>query len=332
MDHDQLLFSVIVPAYNSASFIKRCIESVLEQTLDDFELILVDDGSTDDTLNICEAYKQNHSRICVIHKENGGHTSARKAGLKVAHGKYILFLDSDDWLSHKTLEVCEREIVFNAPDVVMFGMQNSNGSAPCRICVSDGFYYGDSLKKLMTDGLVMSKNGDFIFPKSLSAKCFRREVIFDVQMALPQIITIGEDGAAFVGAMLNSSRISIVANDMDARYFCLIRPDSVSATADPDALDKANVLLSFYGKILTEDYVYQYRRCTVAQLYTAVLYVMRSGEKDQVLTAKMKRILEDPMVSNALKKSNFSLKGYKFLVKKLIISHRLWWLAKMIDG
>lgn len=332
MDHDHLLFSVIVPAYNSGAFIKKCIESVLEQTIDNFELILVDDGSVDDTLSICEAYKHGDSRIRIIHKENGGHTSARRAGLKAACGKYILFLDSDDWLSHETLKVCEREIVSNAPDIVVFGMQNSNGSAPYQIRVSDGFYCGESLKKLMIDGLVMSKNGDFIFPKSLSAKCFRRDVIFDVQMTLPQIITIGEDGAAFVGATLNSSRVSVVANDKNACYFCLIRPDSVSATADPDAFDKANVLLSFYGKILTEDYIHQYRRCVVAQLYTAALYAMRSGEKNQELSAKLKTILADPILLNALKKSKFSLRGYKFLIKKFILSHRLWWLAKMIDG
>ena len=73
-----ILFSIIVPAYNSAAYIKKCIESVISQTYTDFELILVDDGSSDNTLQLCRSYADADSRIKVIHKENGGHTSARK--------------------------------------------------------------------------------------------------------------------------------------------------------------------------------------------------------------------------------------------------------------
>ena len=81
------LFSVIVPAYNSAAFIHTCIDSVLGQTCPDFELILVDDGSKDDTLALCSAYARRDPRIRVFHKENGGHTSARNAGLEASVGR-----------------------------------------------------------------------------------------------------------------------------------------------------------------------------------------------------------------------------------------------------
>ena len=106
----QPLFSIVVPAYNSAPFIKKCIESVLAQTCGDYELILVDDGSTDDTYSVCKNYAQLDSRIKVLHKQNGGHTSARNKGLKESVGKYIFFLDSDDWLEEQTLEICEEKI------------------------------------------------------------------------------------------------------------------------------------------------------------------------------------------------------------------------------
>ena len=89
--------SVIIPVYNIESYIEECIESVLAQTWQDYELILVDDGSTDGSGTILDRYGERDKRITVIHKENGGLSSARNAGLDAAIGKYIYFLDGDDW-------------------------------------------------------------------------------------------------------------------------------------------------------------------------------------------------------------------------------------------
>lgn len=90
--------SIIVPIYNVEKYLLRCIESVLSQDYTDFELILVDDGSPDRCPQICDEYAKRDSRIKVIHKKNGGLVSARQAGFLLAKGKYILHLDSDDWL------------------------------------------------------------------------------------------------------------------------------------------------------------------------------------------------------------------------------------------
>lgn len=89
--------SIIVPIYNVEKYLHRCIDSILKQTFIDFELILVNDGSTDSSGTICDEYAAEDSRILVIHKENGGVSSARNAGLNVAIGKYIMFCDGDDW-------------------------------------------------------------------------------------------------------------------------------------------------------------------------------------------------------------------------------------------
>lgn len=102
------MISVIIPAYNTKKYIKEAIESVVNQTYNDWELIIVDDGSTDDTGNICDLYADNDSRIRVIHRENGGVSRARNYGLDIAKGKYIVFLDSDDILP---LDALERMIV-----------------------------------------------------------------------------------------------------------------------------------------------------------------------------------------------------------------------------
>lgn len=90
--------SVIVPVYNVELYIDRCLNSIINQTFKDIEIILVDDGSTDSSGKICDDYKNIDERVIVIHKENGGLSSARNAGLDIARGEYISFIDSDDWI------------------------------------------------------------------------------------------------------------------------------------------------------------------------------------------------------------------------------------------
>lgn len=96
--------SVIVPVYKSEKYLDRCVRSILNQTYQDFELILVDDGSPDNSPLLCDKWAENDSRVYVIHKENGGASSARNAGLKIAKGRWIAFADSDDWLDRTALK------------------------------------------------------------------------------------------------------------------------------------------------------------------------------------------------------------------------------------
>lgn len=104
-------FSIIVPVYNSSQYLNRCIDSILSQTCQNFELILVNDGSTDNSGNICDVYAQKDKRIRVFHQSNGGVSSARNKGIKEALGEYIIFVDSDDYILtdklEKTLPYCQ---------------------------------------------------------------------------------------------------------------------------------------------------------------------------------------------------------------------------------
>ncbi|NYE03864.1 glycosyltransferase involved in cell wall biosynthesis [Bacillus niacini] len=111
--------SVIVPIYKVEKYLKRCIESIINQSLEDIEIILVDDGSPDDSGNIADEYAQIDKRIIVIHKENGGIASARKAALDVAAGDYIACVDSDDWIHKDMCKVLYKEAVKNNSDIVM---------------------------------------------------------------------------------------------------------------------------------------------------------------------------------------------------------------------
>ena len=90
--------SVIVPVYKTEAYLRRCVDSILAQTFTDFELILVDDGSPDKCYAICEDYKAKDNRVSVIHKKNGGVSSARNAGLDAARGVFVTFVDSDDYV------------------------------------------------------------------------------------------------------------------------------------------------------------------------------------------------------------------------------------------
>lgn len=96
--------SIIVPIYNVEPYLRRCIDSILAQTFTDFELILVDDGSPDNCPSICDEYAAKDPRIVVIHKENGGISDARNAGIDIAKGEYIGFVDSDDWIDQRMYE------------------------------------------------------------------------------------------------------------------------------------------------------------------------------------------------------------------------------------
>ena len=114
-----MVFSIIIPVYNAEKYLNKCVESILSQSFERFELILVDDGSTDGSLQICNAYAQKDDRVKVVHKTNSGASDARNAGLDIAVGEYIVFVDSDDyWDDALALAKIKGLIDEGSPDVV----------------------------------------------------------------------------------------------------------------------------------------------------------------------------------------------------------------------
>lgn len=114
------LVSVIVPVYNVEAYLRECLDSVIAQTYQNLEIILVNDGSTDSSGRICDEYAVHDSRIKVIAKPNGGLSSARNAGMKSAHGTYIYFMDSDDWIQPETISCCLENVVSSNADFCFF--------------------------------------------------------------------------------------------------------------------------------------------------------------------------------------------------------------------
>ena len=113
--------SIIVPVYKVEQYLPKCIDSILAQTFQNWELLLIDDGSPDNSGNICDEYAHKDSRIRVFHKKNGGVSSARNLGLDYAEGDYVMFVDSDDWISNDCLQVCLDEIKKDKLDALQFG-------------------------------------------------------------------------------------------------------------------------------------------------------------------------------------------------------------------
>lgn len=117
-------FSIIIPCFKVEQYLCKCIDSVLSQTFTDFEVILVDDGSPDNTPSICDEYSRASDKVVVIHKTNGGLSDARNAGLDIAQGDYVMFLDSDDWWDDNDA-LCKIDASINetGADIIIFGMK-----------------------------------------------------------------------------------------------------------------------------------------------------------------------------------------------------------------
>lgn len=113
MNNQNLLISVLIPIYNVEKFLPACIDSAINQTYKNIEIILIDDGSPDKCPQICDEYAKKDSRIKVIHKENGGISSARNAGIELAQGEFLYFLDSDDFIDECSLEILMRPFIEN---------------------------------------------------------------------------------------------------------------------------------------------------------------------------------------------------------------------------
>ena len=193
-------FSVIIPVYNVEQYLSECIDSILKQTYRDFELILVDDGSKDSSGRICDEYELKDKRIIVIHKENGGHTSARMAGLEIAKGGYVCFIDSDDYVRNDFLENYSHIISSYYPEIIAIdGTLFTKDDAQVLVNYTDiGLYSGNELQELKSKLLITKKEKNEEVRRNtilntLWSKCFKKSDNLGAILAETDDIKIGED-------------------------------------------------------------------------------------------------------------------------------------------
>lgn len=202
------LYSVIVPVYNSEKVIGRCIESILWQSLDDFELILVDDGSTDASGKICDYYKEKDQRIKVIHIKNSGVSSARNIGINYASGKYIVFVDSDDYVENTYLLNLNKKDYDLVISSYILEYENSTRQIKKEI---------DETIFLTSDKNAVKNNFEKGIFNYACMKRFKKSIIKEKKIRFDESINLGEDTVFVVDYLREISEVCLV-NSFDYHY------------------------------------------------------------------------------------------------------------------
>lgn len=274
------IISVIVPIYRIERYLGLCIESLINQTYKNLEIILVDDGSPDRCPEICDLYAKKDSRIKVIHKENGGLVSARKAGISIATGKYVGYVDGDDWVGEGFYESLHNHITAHYADIACAGFQRDlfSKTAVFTDNLQPGLYEGESLEVLKRR---MLSDGDF-FKVGVSTyvwnKLFKRELLLETQLNVDNAISIGEDGAVTYPALMKANKVVLTAN---TAYHYRQREDSMlklttSFDKDAEKLQALHKYLSAYAKDTDAKYKLQEQ----IDDYVLGICIMRSGDVD----------------------------------------------------
>lgn len=205
--------SIIVPVYNAEKYLQICIDSIVSQTYKNLQIILVDDGSVDESSKICDTYAEVDSRILVIHQENHGAVHARNIGIENAEGKYIAFADADDWLESNMIERLYKSLIINGADVSMCGRQEDTGSTS--VSVNHGFLSGYYDKNKLIEQIYpdMIVNTSFfqwgIFP-GLWDKLFKKELLKRMHADVDARITMGDDALCTYPYLLKANSIYIL--------------------------------------------------------------------------------------------------------------------------
>ena len=218
--------SIIIPVYRVETTLNRCVESVLNQNLDDFEVILVDDGSPDDCPQICDAWAEKDARIQVIHKANGGLSDARNAGVEKAHGDYITFVDSDDYIAPDTYQPLLAILADKADvDIIEYPVFEHYGSKKQHLLA----FPSDKEYTDMDDYWYRAQAYKHTYACN---KIYRRELFDDVRFP----VGIAFEDANTLPLLLKKARKVMTAN-IGLYYYCY-NPSGITATADGEALSK----------------------------------------------------------------------------------------------
>lgn len=305
--------SIIVPIYGVEKYLNKCIQSIVNVNYRNIEIILVDDGSQDSCPTICDLWKQKDERIRVIHKQNGGLVSARKAGLEIATGEYATYVDGDDWIEPAMYDCLEQ---YDA-DLIVEGYISDRGKKAEKVVnqISVGKYTGQDLEAIKHN-MIMSDKGEFIVFPCVWNKIFRLNKLKAVQSLVPNNITIGEDVAVTYLYILNSDSV-VITNDCFYHY--ILNPSGITSKKNIRYIEKCYVLF---------DYLNQRNILYRNQLNNYMCSMMVNGIS----------ILFDPRVRSDSEFRKEIVKEYvrRDYLKNSIISsdrYRTDWIAKyMIDS
>ncbi len=247
------MVSVIVPIFNAEQYLSRCIESILGQKYKDLEIILVDDGSTDTSFQICEKYSNRDERIQVIHQQNKGLVSARKAGINQAQGDYIFYVDADDWIEPDLVEKMLVAYIKSGADILCVnhwidfdGITRKAGNK-----VAPGIY---TLSELEKNLLV-------VITPYLWSKFFKRDTLLPYQMAADERVAAGEDVIVTFPLLTSCNKIAV--SDI-CGYHYVQRSNSMLGTIHDDEKELCELVIKFLASHMNlsnlEEQLMDYRK------------------------------------------------------------------------
>lgn len=250
---ENVMITVIVPIYNVSSYLDKCINSIIDQTYKELEIILVDDGSTDNCGEICDRYAQMDSRINVIHKENGGLVSARKAGLNLAKGDYIAFVDGDDWIDKDMYQILLDKALSSGVDFVDSAYSHTKDNVVVEHTVLEADYEFDAEQiKAIIESWIVDEDKALI-RSPIWTKLFKADIIKRSYAEVPEDMSVGEDKINYIVLFKYAYRAAIISASF---YHYNYRSDSLSHFISIRNWRKGNEKLGLCTRMIEKYYPY----------------------------------------------------------------------------
>lgn len=295
--------SIIVPVYNVLSYLPKCLESLIHQSIQEKEIIIVDDGSTDGSSQLVDEYAKKEPCIKVIHKENGGLMSAWTTGVKVAQGEYIGFIDSDDFASLDMYESLYYKAVENDVDIVISNYI-INGKIKGTHPLKDGKYVGNELRKEIQEHVFPSPH-TYSISMSRMPKLFRRNIIIDNLKYTECLSRTFEDRYIVPAAILSAKSIYYTS---EAYYYWMLRKGSNHGKYKKNLLDDIKRVYNIQYHIIVDKQFNLLQQWEEAYFDFVRLYVDRNIIRVNGFTTKYhsaKELLKDSIFLKRVKKYGF---------------------------
>lgn len=325
-------FSIIVPVYNVQKYLEVCINSVVEQSFRNFELILVDDGSPDLCPEICNRFEHIDIRIKVIHKSNGGLVSARKAGARLASGEYIVCLDGDDWLETNCLSIYKEVIDKYNPDIIcgsyIYSANENDKGKTVVIPYPEGLFEKSKIETTIFPMLIQTAQATYFRPQ-LWSKCFKRDLYVREQLEVDDRIVLGEDGSCTIPCIYRAQSIYI---DKRVTYRYRVAGDSITSSKKAFRWNGPALIHQHLSKRLNiEQYDFQeqlYRK-TAHELFSVIMSQFNREESFFVIIRDIKSNINNPIYKDAINMCHFK-ENRKAMAMQFLLKHKLFWIMKIL--
>ena len=313
---------IVIPVYNTEKYLKDCVNSVLNQTYKNLQIILVNDGSTDESPMICDLFEEKDDRILVIHKENEGLGLTRNAGIMEANAEYITFLDSDDWIKNNHIENLVKLMINYKSDLVIGG--NCKCSNTGDILEKTHLpYYGVFEKDKIEDEIKLSiiaadntSKRDLGIPMSVCFNLYKTDIIKKNNISFISERDCVSEDLFFNLKYLSSSNIVYLSEEKG--YFYRFKPLSITRRFDEKQINRT---FNYYKKLMQdsniditdEQVVDRIKRSTIAKIRGILMLVVASNNTFRYKMKTMKSVLSNNISQEMFKE--YSLKKYRFSLR-----------------